>query len=70
MDPKIIGAVVVLIILIIIGIYFYLKNSCKNGEFYSLSKFKCLTCKSCPQNKWYNPKESCKDFTDKKMPRL
>lgn len=64
MNRIIIGIVV--FIIIIIGILFYLRSSCSSGKYFSLSKFKCLECKSCPLNKWYNPEKSCKGFSDKK----
>ena len=69
MNKIIIGVVIILIILI--SLFFYLKNSCPDGKYYSISSFKCLTCSACPTNvlgiptKWYDPSKSCKGFTDR-----
>lgn len=63
MNRIIIGVIVFIVILI--STYFYLKGSCSQGYFFSKSDFKCIKCKDCPINKWYNPNKSCKGFTDK-----
>ena len=69
MNKIIIGIIVFVIILI--ALFFYLKNSCPEGKYFSTSDFKCVTCTKCPKNylgipeKWYKPGESCKGFTDR-----
>lgn len=70
MNKIIIG--VIIFIVILIGLFFYLKNSCEQGKYFSTSNFKCIECTTCSTNslgiptQWYKPGESCKGFTDRK----
>ena len=59
----VIGIFILIIIFTFVYLYYY---ACKKGQFFSLDNFSCTKCTECGINKWYNPKESCKNFSDSK----
>ena len=59
----VISIFILIIIFTFVYLYYY---ACKKGHFFSLDKFSCTKCTECAINKWYDPKESCKNFSDSK----
>ena len=64
MNKILIGSLVTITFFIFLIVYLYYYD-CGDDKFFSFSKLGCKTCNTCPIDKWYDPQESCTNFSDK-----